>query len=36
MKIAVVGAGFLGCTLSLILSKDNDVDLFEKTNSIRK
>jgi D-amino-acid oxidase len=34
MKIAVVGAGFLGCTLSLILSKDNDVDLFEKTNSI--
>ena len=34
MKIAIVGAGFLGCALSLILSNKNKVDLYEKTNSI--
>ena len=30
MKIAIVGAGFLGCALSLILSNKNKVDLYEK------
>ena len=34
MKIAVVGAGFLGCTLSLVLSNKNKVDLYEKTSGI--
>ena len=34
MKIAIVGAGFLGCSLSLVLSKKNSVDLYEKTGSI--
>ena len=34
MKIAIIGAGFLGCSLSLVLSKKNQVDLYEKTGSI--
>ena len=34
MKIAIIGAGFLGCSLSLVLSKKNEVDLYEKTGSI--
>tara|TARA_B100000780_G_scaffold261512_1_gene213995 strand:- start:237 stop:365 length:129 start_codon:yes stop_codon:yes gene_type:complete len=29
-KIAIVGAGLFGCTISLILSKKYDVDLYEK------
>ena len=33
MKIAIVGAGFLGCALSLILSNKNK-GFIEKTNSI--
>jgi|TARA_B100000780_G_C21094619_1_gene441360 hypothetical protein len=34
MKIAVIGSGFYGATLSLLLSKDHDVDLFEKEKNI--
>ena len=33
-KIAVVGAGFFGCTISLILSKKFDVDLYERKSDI--
>lgn len=33
-KIAIVGAGFFGCTLSLILSKKFDVDLYERKPDI--
>ena len=35
-KIAIVGAGFFGCTLSLILSKKFDVDLYERKPDISK
>jgi hypothetical protein len=36
MKIAIVGAGIFGCTLSLILSKNKsfEIDLFEKKKDI--
>ena len=30
MKIAVIGSGFYGSSLAIILSKKNDVDLYEK------
>ena len=30
MKLAVIGSGFFGITLGLILSKKHEVDLFEK------
>ena len=33
-KIAIVGAGLFGCTISLILSKKYDVDLYEKKSDI--
>ena len=33
-KIAIVGAGFFGCTLSLILSKRFNVDLYERKPNI--
>ncbi len=33
-KIAIVGAGIFGCTLSLILSKKYDVDLYERKPDI--
>ena len=34
MKIAIVGAGFFGLTLGLILSKKHKVEIFEKKKSI--
>ena len=34
MKIAVIGSGFYGSTLALILSKNHDVELFEKEKTI--
>lgn len=34
MKIAIIGSGFFGSTLSLILSKRHEVTLFEKKNDI--
>ncbi len=34
MKIAIVGAGFFGLTLGLILSKKYEVEIFEKRKSI--
>ncbi len=34
MKIAIVGAGFFGLTLGLILSKRHEVEIFEKKKSI--
>lgn len=34
MKIAIIGAGFFGITLGLILSKKHDVEIFEKSDSI--
>ena len=36
MKIAIIGAGIFGCTLSLILSKNKsfEIDLFEKKKDI--
>ena len=34
MKIAIIGAGFFGCTAALILSKKHDIDLYEKYDSI--
>ena len=34
MKIAVVGAGIFGCTISLRLSQDHDVHLFEASDDI--
>lgn len=34
MKIAIIGAGFSGCSIALRLSKNNKVDLFEKNNDI--
>ena len=33
-KIAVIGAGFFGCTIALILSKRFKVDLYEKESDI--
>ena len=33
-KLAIIGAGFYGCTAALILSKDYDVEIFEKENDI--
>ena len=33
-KIAIIGAGFYGCTAALVLSKDHDVEIFEKENDI--
>ena len=33
MKIAIVGAGFFGLTLGLILSKRHEVEIFEKKKS---
>lgn len=33
-KIAVIGSGFFGTTISLILSKKFDIDLYEKEKSI--
>ena len=34
MRIAIIGAGFFGLTLGLILSKKHKVEIFEKKNSI--
>ena len=34
MKIAIVGAGFFGLTLGLILSKKHKIEIFEKKKSI--
>ena len=34
MKLAVIGSGFFGITLGLILSKKHEVDIYEKENSI--
>tara|TARA_B100000963_G_C22599291_1_gene659443 strand:- start:750 stop:1787 length:1038 start_codon:yes stop_codon:yes gene_type:complete len=34
MKIAIIGSGFYGCSLAIILSKKNSVDLYEKENDI--
>lgn len=34
MKIAVIGSGFFGCTISLYLSKKHKIDLFEKEKDI--
>ena len=34
MNIAIIGSGFFGSTLALILSKKHEVTLFEKKNDI--
>ena len=34
MKIAVIGSGYFGSTIALILSKKHNVDLYEKENDI--
>ena len=34
MKIAVIGSGFYGATLALLLSKNHEVELFEKEKTI--
>lgn len=34
MKIAIIGSGFFGITLGLILSKKHNVDVYEKENKI--
>ena len=34
MKIAVIGSGFYGSTIALLLSKDHEVELYEKENTI--
>ncbi len=34
MKIAIIGSGFYGSTLALILSKNHEVELFEKEKNI--
>ena len=34
MKIAVIGSGFYGCAVAIILSKKNQVDLYEKESNI--
>ena len=36
MKIAIIGAGFFGLSLGLFLSKKNNVEVFEKENTILK
>lgn len=36
MRIAIIGAGFFGLSLGLFLSKKNNVDVFEKENTILK
>lgn len=33
-KIAIVGAGFFGCTIALVLSKKHEVDLYERKPDI--
>ncbi len=33
-KLAIIGAGFYGCTAGLVLSKDYDIEIFEKENDI--
>ena len=33
-KIAIIGSGFFGVTLALILSKKHKIDLFEKKKTI--
>ena len=33
-KIAIIGSGFFGVTLALILSKNHKIDLFEKKKTI--
>jgi len=33
-KIAIVGAGFFGCTIALVLSKKYEVDLYERKPDI--
>jgi predicted NAD/FAD-binding protein len=30
MKIAIIGSGYFGSTIALILSKKHNVDLYEK------
>ena len=34
MKLAIIGSGFFGVTLGLLLSKKNTVHVFEKKGSI--
>ena len=34
MKIAIIGAGFFGCTAAIVLSKKHKVDLFESSKTI--
>ncbi len=34
MKIAIIGAGFFGCSAALALSKKHKIDIFEKSDSI--
>ena len=34
MKIAIIGSGFFGSSLAIILSKDHQVDLYEKESNI--
>ena len=34
MKIAIIGSGFFGITTALILSKRNQVDIYEKEKNI--
>ena len=34
MKIAIIGSGFYGCSLAIILSKKNQVDVYEKEKDI--
>ena len=36
MKLAIIGSGFFGITLGLILSKKYNVDVYEKENTILK
>ena len=33
-KLAIIGAGFYGCTAGLVLSKDYDIEIFEIENDI--
>jgi predicted NAD/FAD-binding protein len=32
MKIAIIGSGYFGSTIALILSKKHNIDLYEKEN----